>query len=195
MKANIDFVLPRLATGGDLHHDDEKGASQLVDLIEQYVSHIVDCRMEANDEDFVAEVDPDMHYLHIGVDDDGGQMPHDWYENGTGWIVEALETDPAAVVFVHCHMGINRGPSLTFAAMLAMGYHPVTAIDQIRTNRPIAAVGYAEDALDWFHVSRDIAADDRQTDRDALSEWRAENPHDTVRIIRQIRRGQDPMAA
>ena len=29
MKANLDFVLPRLATGGDLHHDLEKGASQL----------------------------------------------------------------------------------------------------------------------------------------------------------------------
>ena len=25
MKANIDFVLPRLATGGDLHHDDDGG--------------------------------------------------------------------------------------------------------------------------------------------------------------------------
>ena len=49
MKANIDFVLPRLATGGDLHHDD-----------------------------------------------DDGQMPHDWYEFGTGWILDALETDPAA---------------------------------------------------------------------------------------------------
>jgi dual specificity phosphatase 3 len=185
MKANIDFVLPRLATGGDLHHDNEKGATQLIDLIGRCVSHIVDCRMETDDEDFVAEVDPDMVYLHLGVDDDGGTMPLDWYEAGTGWILEALETDPAAVVFVHCHMGINRGPSLTFASMLAMGYHPVEAIDQIRTARPIAAVGYAEDALDWFHISRDVAAKDRRADRDALGEWRAENPHDTVRIIRQ----------
>ena len=33
MKANIDLVLPRLATGGDLHHDVEIGAWQLVDLV------------------------------------------------------------------------------------------------------------------------------------------------------------------
>lgn len=117
-------------------------------------------------------------------------MPHDWYEFGTGWILDALETDPAAVVFVHCHMGINRGPSLTFATMLEMGYEPVAAIDRIRTTRPIAAVGYAEDALDWFHISHDIAADDRQTDRDALREWRAAHPHETIRIIRQIRRAE-----
>jgi dual specificity phosphatase 3 len=136
-----------------------------------------------------------MRYLHIGVDDDGCQMPHDWYEFGTRWILHELDADPDAVVFVHCHMGINRGPTLTFAAMLEMGYDPVAAIDRIRTNRPIAAVGYAEDALDWFHISHDIAADDRQADRDALGEWRKENPHDTVRIIRQIRRGQDSMAA
>lgn len=195
MRANINFILPRLATGGDLHHDDGKGASQLADLIEQYVSHIVDCRIEANDEDFVTELDPDMHYLHHGVDDDGGQMPHDWFEAGTKWVLDALSTDPNAVVFVHCHMGINRGPSLAYATMLAMGHDPAAAIDLIRTNRPVANVGYAEDALDWFHISRDIAADQRQADQKALSEWRAEHPHETVRIIRQIRRGQDPMAA
>lgn len=50
MKANIDFVLPRLATGGD---------------------------------------------LHIGVGDDGGQMPHDWYQFGTGWIKDNEQTGPA----------------------------------------------------------------------------------------------------
>ena len=30
------------------------------------------------------------------------------------------------------------------------GLDPVEAIEMIRTNRPIAAVGYAEDALDWW---------------------------------------------
>ena len=34
-----------------------------------------------------------MKYLHIGVDDDGDPMPHDWYEFGTGWILDALETE------------------------------------------------------------------------------------------------------
>jgi dual specificity phosphatase 3 len=195
MKANINFVLPRLATGGDLHHKNEDGALQLADLIDQGVTHIVDCRIEANDEEFVAGLDPDTGYLHIGVDDDGGCMPHDWYDAGTGWVLDVLDADPDHVVFVHCHMGINRGPSLTYAAMLAMGYDPVAAIELIRNARPVAAVGYAEDALEWFHVSRDIAADERRAERDALGAWRAENPHDTLRIIRRIRRGDDPMAA
>jgi dual specificity phosphatase 3 len=194
MKANINFVLPRLATGGDLHHDNAIGERQLIDLINQGVTHIVDCRMEADDEEFVHGLDPEMGYLHIGVDDDGGHMPHGWYEHGTHWILEALD-DSDAVVFVQCHMGINRGPSLTYAAMLAIGYDPVAAIDIIRNARPVAAVGYAEDALDWFHISRDSAADERQSERAELRAWRSENPHDTVRIIRRIRRGEDPMAA
>ena len=194
IKANINFVLPQLATGGDLHHDDEKGARQLLDLIEQYVSHMVDCRLEANDEEFVVELDPDMQYLHIGVDDDGGKMPHSWYEQGTQWIINAIEQDPLAVVFVHCHMGVNRGPSMAFAAMLAMGHDPVDAIDKIRSARPVAAVGYAEDALNWFHVSRDIAFDTRKANHEALEAWRNDNPHETSRIIRSIRRGEDPLA-
>jgi hypothetical protein len=50
-------------------------------------------------------------------------------------------------VFVHCHMGINRGPSTAFAILLDQGMAPEQAFDLIRAKRPIAAVYYAEDAL------------------------------------------------
>jgi hypothetical protein len=79
--------------------------------------------------------------------------------------------------------------------MLAGGYGPVGAIDMIRAGRPIANVGYAEDALGWFRMSRDIAADQRRIEWAELQPWRAENPHDTVRIIRRIRLGEDPIVA
>lgn len=194
-KANIDFVLPRLATGGDLHEDDHKAIDQLADMIDHDVTHMVDCRLEANDEEFVTSHDREMKYLHLGVDDDGGQMPHSWYEEGTNWIIKALRADSYNHVVVHCHMGINRGPSLAFAAMLAMGHDPVKAIDKIRTARPIAGVSYAEDALNWFHVSRDIAADQRAADKAALRAWREANPHETTRIVRKIRRGESPMGS
>jgi dual specificity phosphatase 3 len=45
---------------------------------------------------------------------------------------------------------VNRGPSMVFAAMLAMGHEPVDAIETIRRSRPIAAVLYAVDAVEWW---------------------------------------------
>ena len=131
-----------------------------------------------------------MNYLYLPVDDDGGSIPHSWYEQGTKWVIDSLEESANGKVVVHCHMGINRGPSLTFATMLVMGYDPVEAIDMIRTARSIANVGYAEDALNWFHISRNIADGKRKENEGALGAWRLENPHDTKRIIRTIRRAK-----
>jgi dual specificity phosphatase 3 len=74
--------------------------------------------------------------------------------------------------------------------LLATGWDPIEAIDLIRTARPIAAVGYAEDALNWWHRRVDLGAAERVAERSRLRHWRADNPHDTVRIIRQIRAGQ-----
>ncbi len=54
-------------------------------------------------------------------------------------------------MLVHCHMGINRGPSMAYACLLVLGWDPIEAMTAIRTARPIAAIGYAEDALDWHH--------------------------------------------
>ena len=99
----------------------------------------------------------------------------------------AWAQDPDAVVLTHCHMGINRGPSLGFAVLLAQGWDPVDAIAAIRAARPQANVWYAADALDWHHARtgvRDTVAAEQHA---ALAAWRQANPLDVVRIIRQIR--------
>lgn len=56
-----------------------------------------------------------------------------------------------------------------------------------RAARPIAAVGYAEDALGWWHRRNHTAPPQRWRERDQLTEWRRDHPHDTIRIIREIR--------
>jgi dual specificity phosphatase 3 len=53
--------------------------------------------------------------------------------------------------------------------------------------RPIAAIGYAEDALDWFHRTYDVSRSRRLDDRRRLDAWREANWIDVVRIIREIR--------
>lgn len=94
-------------------------------------------------------------------------------------------------MLTHCHMGINRGPAMGFAVLLAQGWDPVAALDLIRTQRPIAFVSYAEDALDWWLRRTNNPADYRQAQRERLALWRREHHLDVARVIRRIRLRDD----
>jgi hypothetical protein len=120
------------------------------------------------------------------VDDAGGRQPDRWYDQGVAFARAAL-AEADSRVLIHCHMGINPGPSLTYAVLLDLGWDPVEAIEAIRTARPIAGVLYAEDALDWFHRSHAIHPVQRLDDHQRLAAWRQDNWIDVARIIRQQR--------
>ena len=185
--ANADFVTPRLAVGGDLDYWDTDNANrQLAELVDAGITHIVDARFETSDEDFVAEFAPHLAYLHHGMDDAGQLVPGRWFDVGVGFVLDALE-DPDAVVLTHCHMGINRGPSLGYAVLLALGWDPIDALDAIRSARPIAAIGYAEDALAWHHDRIDASTCTRRENRRRMAGWRRANDIDVETIIRKIR--------
>jgi dual specificity phosphatase 3 len=98
-----------------------------------------------------------------------------------------MRRDRQAKVLVHCHMGINRGPSMAYACLLMLGHDPIEAMTMIRSARPIAAIGYAEDALDWHHRTSGASRDQQLADRQRLEAWREVNWIDVVRIIREIR--------
>ena len=184
--ANLDFITPQLATGGDLPPNRLDAVRVLQEWRALGITHLVDNRFEWNDDDLVAEHCPEIHYLHHGVDDAGQHMPDWWFDLGTEWVQGALE-DAGAKVLVHCHMGINRGPSLAYACLLMLGHDPIEAMTMIRSARPIAAIGYAEDALDWFHRTYHVSRSRRLDDRQRLDAWREANWIDVVRIIREIR--------
>ena len=183
---NLDFVTPQIATGGDL----PQIWADLVPALRAWqdvgITHVIDNRQEWSDEDVVFDLAPELHYLYNGVDDAGRGQPDHWFDHGVAWARQVL-ADPDAKILIHCHMGINRGPSLTYAVLLDHGYDPVEAIDAIRTARPIAGVLYAENALDWFHRRNDVDPARRADDRRRLADWRADNWIDVIRIIRQIR--------
>ncbi|MGH8991304.1 MAG: dual specificity protein phosphatase family protein [Acidimicrobiia bacterium] len=184
---NFDFVTERLATGGDLHWREDRALADLAGLVAAGITHIVDCRMEWNDEALVARHAPGVAYLHADVDDIGGRQPDWFFDRGVAFALDALAADPAAKVLVHCHMGINRGPSLAYAVLLAQDIDPVDALDAIRAARPIAAVGYAEDALAWHHRRRGTDEFTRRADRRRLRAWRAADTLDVAATIRGIR--------
>ena len=186
--ANLSFVTPQLAVGGDLDAGDRThGLIQLMELVQLGVTHVVDVRSEWSDAELLLHHAPELRYLHHGMDDAGQRVPAEWFERAVSWVEAAWAADPDAVVLSHCHMGINRGPSLGFAILLAQGWDPVEAITAIRAARPQANVWYAADALDWHHARTGVSTDEAAEQHAALAAWREAHPLDVVRLIRQIR--------
>ena len=181
--ADAAFVTPDLLVGGDLDtRDTELAGRQLGELVEVGVTHVVDARVEWSDKRWVAETAPGIAYLHHGMDDAGQQVPGVWFDVGVGWALEAL--DQGGTVLTHCHMGINRGPSLGFAVLLAQGWDAIEALEAIRFARPIAWVAYAEDALRWHHEDKRTGHRALAHDRRRLRRWRRDNELDLTAGIR-----------
>jgi protein-tyrosine phosphatase len=182
----IGEVTDGLFVGGDLPADDIAAAEHLADWLNAGVTHILDVREEWSDEAFVAALDPDVGYTHLGTHDNGGEQHAAWFDAGTAAARHAADT-PGAGLLVHCHMGINRGPTMAFAILLDRGWDPVDALDAIRAARPIAAIGYAEDALRW-HLARTGASPSTvRAARQQVQHWHEANDIDLARVIRQIR--------
>lgn len=179
-------VTDQLLLCGDLPHDRRAAVAQMVEWIDAGVTHILDVRGEYSDERFVAEVAPGVEYLWLGTDDHGGRQDAAWFDEGVGLALEAL-ADPDARLVAHCHMGINRGPSMGFAVLLAQGWDAVEALDAIRRARPIAAVLYAEDAVRWWHQRIGSPETVAAAERRRVRRWFAENRIDPTTAIRRIR--------
>ena len=189
--ANLHFVTPQLAVGGDLSaFDDTLATEQLDDIVRLGITHVLDVRLEWDDAKTFAERAPHVRYLHHGMDDAGQAVPPEWFERVVSWAEDAYRADPDAVVLAHCHMGINRGPSVGFAILLALGWDPVEAIAAIRAARPQANVWYAADALDWWHARTGVDAETAEQQRAALQAWRDENRLDVVRLVREANERQ-----
>jgi protein-tyrosine phosphatase len=184
--ANADFVTDNLLVGGDLDtRDDGLATAQLSELVRGGVTHLLDTRIEWSDEQWVGEVEPALVYLHHGMDDAGQRVPGEWFETAVSWALEAIEQ--GGTVLAHCHMGINRGPSVGFAVLLAQGWDPFEALDAIRAARPIAWIAYADDALSWHHERRGSPREALLADRNGLVQWRADNELDLAAVIRKKR--------
>ena len=61
-----------------------------------------------------------------------------------------------------------------------------SALTAIRRARPIAAISYAGDALDWWHRVSDTLAAVAKRQRAEVAAWHRANPIDMVRVIRTM---------
>jgi hypothetical protein len=169
-----------------LHLDPEGFRRVLAEWVDAGITHIVDLRGEANDTVDVARVAPHIEYVWLGTHDAGGNQEFSWFDNGVAAVTGAL-ADPDARVVVHCHMGVNRAPSMAYAALLQLGHGIEEGLDAIRDARPIAKILYADSAVRWF---ADRAGWDEAFRRDAevrVWSWHRDNQVDLGWIISRIR--------
>lgn len=179
-----------LVLSGDLHHSHPLAAEQLVGWKAAGITAVLDLRAEWTDEDFVAETAPELRYRHLGTHDDGGRRDDRWFEAGLEAWRDAVVRDGGRLL-VHCHMGINRGPSMGYRLMLEAGHDPVDSLRRIHEARPIAMIDYAPDALDHFHRSRGASSKERHRDRAGVDRWLAERRSATEKLLRLVRGADD----
>jgi hypothetical protein len=160
----------RLWTGGGLPGRTDAATSVIGVWRSVGIHAVVDTRAEWSDEELVAAVAPEIAYINPGVVDGGQPMRDAWFETITAFASQHLSNGVG--VLVHCHSGINRGPSAAFAVLLSVGWDPVEAIELIRTRRPIATVSYAEGALDWWLRSSGVIAAEHAATRGRFDQWR-----------------------
>ncbi|PFG18023.1 dual specificity protein phosphatase-like protein [Propionicimonas paludicola] len=189
--ANADFVTQRIAVGGDLSANFELARRQLAELSEAGITHIIDLRAEWTDESLVRRWEPGIRYLYHPVDDDGAVIPGRWFDGVVEWARQAL-ADPEAKLLVHCHMGVNRAPSVVLAILLDAGMGVRPALEAIRTARPVAAIDYAGSVLAWWSARLGHDARTRRNARRVLQRWRAARNLDVEAVIRTIRNTQQP---
>ncbi len=186
-QANASFVTPYLAIGGDLDTGrPDVAVGQLDELSGAGITHVIDVRVEWSDEEWFREQGSGVEYLHLGIDDAGQRVPDAWFDEGVGLAVKAVES--GGVALAHCHMGINRGPSMGLAILLSLGWDAEEALDAIHAARPIAFIAYAEDALRWHHGG---GGPELESDLRRLDRWRADNELDMESVIRKVRSQED----
>jgi dual specificity phosphatase 3 len=132
-----NFVTARLATGGAL-----TAAADVDVLVRSGITHVIDCRVEFDDGQLLAQR---LRYLYDPTEDDGEPKPPTWFAPGISFALQALSL-PGYRIYVHCRAGVNRGPSMCYAIMRALGWEANDALNTVKAGRPIAMVRYSSDA-------------------------------------------------
>ena len=136
---DFNFVSTRLATGGAISND-----ADVKILLQSGITHIINCRLEFDDAQLLKTY-PQIKYLYNGVDDDGKPKSIIWFKTSIDFALNALSS-PLNKVYCHCAAGIDQGPSTAFVVLRALGLSSTQARDFIKSAKPIAQIGYLNDA-------------------------------------------------
>lgn len=185
MWRKLCWVNEQLAVSGDLPSNRSLALLQLGEWEEAGITDVFDMRGEADDSTFIHRNSEIITSHWFGVDDAGTPRSDGWFQEFVNQALDILENSERKIL-VHCHMGVNRGPSALYAIMLSLGWDHLHALRAIRDARPIAGIIYAPDAANWF--ARDCGFNDdvaKEMERDVRL-WLQRNDLDIAYVIRSI---------
>ena len=178
-----------LAVSGDLDTSRPEAAkAQLQAWLDEGITDIIDLRGEWSDENFVARHAPEVNYHYLGTHDDGGWQEDEWFESGLSVIRTVQELGGKAVV--HCHMGVNRAPSMAYRMLLDAGHGHIEGLELIRDARPIAGIIYAPAAISHHLRENDVEETASVVTKREVRNWLNDNPVDLYWVIFRIRQSE-----
>lgn len=131
------IITPRISCGGG---PDPQGVAGLVRYNH---THVLDLRH--------TDEDADLYWLNFVYcknpeRDDGRQKEPEWFHRGIKFALGAL-IYPEHRLYVGCHSGVNRAPSMVAAILMALGWPRDLAIDTISRARQGCELTYLQDAM------------------------------------------------
>ncbi len=150
--ADFTWITDRLATGGGVETEADVAA-----VVEAGIDTLIDCRAEfmphaARFKASLAATHPQIAYYNVPTLDDGEPKVPLWFEAGMRLALAALER-PEGRVLVYCQSGINRGPSMAYAILRALGIAGDEAVGLLSDRRPVVGLRYradADTAITWL---------------------------------------------
>ena len=178
-----------LAVCGDLDTPRPVIAQQQLQVwVDEGITDIIDLRGEWSDENFVARHAPEVNYHYLGTHDDGGSQDDEWFEAGINVIRTVQDLGGKAVV--HCHMGVNRAPSMAYRMLLDAGHDHVESLEIIRDARPISGIIYAPAAISHHLRSNGVDGLTATERKVQVRNWLNDNPVDLHWVISRIRQSE-----
>lgn len=139
---NFHFITERLVVGSmawDPMH--------VKKLLVNGITHVINCT--THDVKEIYKNSP-IQYLLLPTNDDGQKKTVEWFRPGIEFVLTSLK-NPKAKVYIHCAAGINRGPSMAYAVLRAMGLSAAETKLRIETRRPNTQAG-----LDYILDAEDV---------------------------------------
>ena len=125
MTTSMNYITERIAVGGQI--------ARITDLTKVGITHVINCQYEHDDRRF-----PDASLVQIHWYpqlDDGTPRDRASVLAAVKFGLDAL-AQPETKVYCHCAAGVNRGPTMGYALLRALGIPSDEAIARIRTARP-----------------------------------------------------------
>lgn len=138
-----------LSVGGDLElaaHLTGLRHTEVVEQLRQHgVTHVIDAQDLWRADELWALGES---HCYAPIEDSRSHTPpEEWYVTIENFVTDFWDNSfHGDRLYVHCQMGINRGPSVAMLALLTVDpeMHPFDAFLRVREARPVAGVVYAK---------------------------------------------------